>query len=336
MVKKLYIIMFMIMQGINCSLFSMEKETEQLRIDKLHQDINGINVLREDVDEYFDLLIDRAIRKGEGAAVIRNLKTSHMQMLNQKTYGGLAANEVITARYSYFTKIVQVEVDEKNVPQEKVVQVESFMWLPAEVPSDRLKLEKQDDGSYLLDLSSLSIFKITDLARLFVTIEINGIDVLKMVGELEQLSLDLSNNKLTSLEGLKNLKNLYELNFSGNKLDIHEELFRLSDFKHLRVLNLSNNQINDSTSSLMLDRKGHPKYLIKPLFSIRKLDISGNNFTRWLAWFNAFIHLHELTIDTQDWGESDLAKLKMRIMQINEAVKDSALLGKEVFYFSML
>jgi len=76
--------------------------------------------------------------------------------------------------------------------------------------------------------------------------------------------LDLSNNEITDLSSLSELKNLEWLNLADNKIT---DLTPLSGLKFLGFLDLRNNNISDLT----------------PLFGLKNLwgvELDGNNLTR--------------------------------------------------------
>ncbi len=77
------------------------------------------------------------------------------------------------------------------------------------------------------------------------------------------VGLNLSNNKISDIESIKELKSLQELNLSNNEIS---DIESIKELKSLQTLSLWSNQISDIES-------------IKELKSLQKLDLSNNKIS---------------------------------------------------------
>ncbi len=120
-----------------------------------------------------------------------------------------------------------------------------------------------DDAKQTIEISTHGVTHTTlDLSNQNLT-SLEGIEALKRWESIT--SLQLNNNNITDLKPLLDLQKLKKLELSGNSLN-DDDLVDLSDLKNLHTLNLSNTNI---TAELDLSK----------LTSLTILVLSGNNLT---------------------------------------------------------
>lgn len=125
---------------------------------------------------------------------------------------------------------------------------------------------------------------------------------------LKVTSLNLSEQKLTQLPlKIADMKNLQELNLSGNRLDLWQAMPLLKKLKKLKILDLSDNELevlpkslgqltNLTTLDLSRNKLSDLSIETEQLKKLQYLDLDNNNLRRFPAEINKLIHLQSVSL----------------------------------------
>ncbi|MBE6049906.1 MAG: hypothetical protein E7214_04390 [Clostridium sp.] len=145
-----------------------------------------------------------------------------------------------------------------------------------------------DDNITEEDIKSIEKIDLDDYKDLKDGDKIKSIEGLQYAANLKEL--DLSNNEITDISFIKDLKNIYKLDLSNNKIS---DINSLSNLVNLKILYMNNNSISDISS---LSKLGKLRILYLNDNKVADLSALGqleNLYPKFLKVYNQVVDLKE-------------------------------------------
>ena len=153
--------------------------------------------------------------------------------------------------------------------------IEEYRELTEELARSGVNIEMLHDGMIMTEGNEIICLDLSDLKLSCIPAAVNGLEDLQ--------TLDLSNNRITTIENLDNLENLRTLDLTGNMIG---EISGIEKLKSLSVLGLANNLVEDisgldnlhSLCVLNLSRNSIEEIKgLEELEKLKHLDLSKNS-----------------------------------------------------------